>query len=338
MLKIKKISNWKFALIHTLIGGFFFTTLLKLLLMTWHFEELVDVLNPYLLVVLTILLFDLLPLFISVLISSKILNGKFVVENRNKTINLSLIFFIILIPAITICSTFLISIPFFSHRIFLAVMNFSIFYMISSTMYVEVFYLALFGFCALLLLFDLLNRKYIVGIRVKNYLDRFRQISMPSKTAKFLKIVLISIFSLILLYFALGAVFIKDYSAHPAKDARIISSISQISGPMVDFYQKEGNYDNFNCGYQDITMLCQEIDKNYGEENGKEPIIIHSPLHNSQAVCLYSPLNHKVENKQTWFCADNLGHAHITIIDPAISGCSIAGGAKCSEQGIVYPD
>lgn len=109
------------------------------------------------------------------------------------------------------------------------------------------------------------------------------------------------------------------------EECRIISDIGQARAVMTYLYQNVGNYDNFNCNHQDMKALCGDIDINFGKEDGKEPIITHDALINSQAVCIYSPLNQK---RNDWYCADSSGfkgRAGYTEINPDSLGYCVEG-------------
>lgn len=123
-------------------------------------------------------------------------------------------------------------------------------------------------------------------------------------------------------------------------DSRIISAIHQVRAVMVNIYEKEGNYDNFNCYYDDMVSLCQEIDVNYkGDDNG-EPITAHDTENNSQTVCIYSSLNNspfssKGNDERAWYCADSLGRAGFTKVNPRSGNYCIDGSsAGCPPDTI----
>ena len=157
-------------------------------------------------------------------------------------------------------------------------------------------------------------------------------LSIKKSVKSFLK------FLLIILFFS---VFVFIFfcplcgSTKKAMDSRIISSITQAREVMNDIYTKRGNYDDFNCGHEDMMLLCQEINKNYDrskvivilgkdfrERSGEIPVIAHNSLVNSQEVCIYSPLNDK---PNYWYCADSRGYAGYTKIYPKSPGYCVEG-------------
>jgi len=122
-------------------------------------------------------------------------------------------------------------------------------------------------------------------------------------------------------------------STEKAKDARIQADLYQAKHIMDSIYEIYGNYDNFNCEYGVIAVICQDVNtlrkkkpligiESWYAENGNKPIITHDTRNNSQAVCIYSSLNVK---KDYWYCVDNLGRARTTEIDPGSSGYCIEG-------------
>lgn len=153
----------------------------------------------------------------------------------------------------------------------------------------------------------------------------------------FLKLLLLMAFisglTAILLYAPCG-------SRIKARDARIVADISQARTIMVSVYENNGNYDNFNCEYGDMFVICQDIDRMYEKKpligirdwyakDRKQPIIIHDAPSNSQAVCIYSPLNIK---KNYWYCADSSGRVETTEVNPNSPGYCIEGeNAVCPQ-------
>lgn len=111
------------------------------------------------------------------------------------------------------------------------------------------------------------------------------------------------------------------------KDPYIISSIAQARTIMSYIKINEGNYDNFTCQQKEMIALCEQIDRCYGRENSKEPVIAHDAPVDSQQTCIYSPLNQK---DSYWYCADSEGYAGYTDIDPGNDGYCVDGvSAKC---------
>ncbi|MDI6883132.1 MAG: type II secretion system protein [Patescibacteria group bacterium] len=101
-----------------------------------------------------------------------------------------------------------------------------------------------------------------------------------------------------------------------AKDAKIVSAISQARTVMVYTYADDGNYDAFSCTLSDMTQLCAEVAANH-PTSGTNPTITRNALTDSSAACIYSLLNAK---SNYWFCADSSGKAGFTTTDPGGAG------------------
>lgn len=135
----------------------------------------------------------------------------------------------------------------------------------------------------------------------------------------------------VLCFVALGAAFFILYTLGgpgpyvSPRDSRIVSAIAQARAVISYVYVNEGNYDNFHCGHEEMKAqaLCERIDENYGPKDNKEPIIAHDTVDNSQAACIYSPLNTK---KRYWYCAHTKeGREGYTSIDPGSPGYCVEG-------------
>ncbi len=117
-----------------------------------------------------------------------------------------------------------------------------------------------------------------------------------------------------------------------AKDSRIVSGISQARTVMVYVSGNDGNYTNFLCTHGDMVTLCQEIDTNYGTDDGLEPTIaacLTCGPQSGPAACIYSPLNAKTDY---WYCADSTGVAGFVsgaANNPGGAGYCLAATAKC---------
>jgi len=114
------------------------------------------------------------------------------------------------------------------------------------------------------------------------------------------------------------------------RDSRIIGDICQIRTLIPNTYINEGSYDSFSCLHKDIALFCREISDNYVKEDGNKPtpIITHDTSINSQAVCIYSPLNKEegwLRKKKFWYCTDSKGHVGYTSIDPGSDGYCVEG-------------
>ncbi|MFH0740213.1 MAG: hypothetical protein V1819_03680 [bacterium] len=134
-----------------------------------------------------------------------------------------------------------------------------------------------------------------------------------------------------------------------AKNSRIISAIAQSRTFMTYTFANDGNYVNFNCNFEDMRPLCEEIDRNFGSgdyierKDGKEPVIVLSGAPNPSAACIYSLLNPSKSSGwvdwlkrrfsgtlKEWYCADSSGRAGRTNIDPGGAGYCVDGvSAKC---------
>ena len=116
--------------------------------------------------------------------------------------------------------------------------------------------------------------------------------------------------------------------SYSARDYHILKNVNQAKIVMIGMNVDEGNYDNFNCDYEDMRTLCKQIDISYGPQNDQEPVIVHDAVNNSQAACIYSPLNKEkgwFKKKNFWYCADSEGHAGFTSIDPGSPGYCVEG-------------
>jgi len=129
----------------------------------------------------------------------------------------------------------------------------------------------------------------------------------------------------------LGAFFSSPCTS--AKDARIKSTLSQAKIMMDSIYEIDNNYDNFNCEYEIMTLICQDISQllrknpligieSWYTKNERKPVIIHDTRSNSQAVCIYSPLNTK---ENYWYCVDSSGRTRETEINPDSLGYCVEG-------------
>lgn len=157
-----------------------------------------------------------------------------------------------------------------------------------------------------------------------------------SKANKFWRIIGFIILGLV---FLVGAFFIlsdmwSDRSYRPPYNSRIISAISQARTVMTWLHSEKGHLDDFACEHKEMISLCEEIDNNYKETDGKVPFIIHDKLVNAQKACIYSPMNWR---DNYWYCADNeregrLGYTEggFVEINPATEGYCVEGeSADC---------
>ncbi|MCD6500494.1 type II secretion system protein [bacterium] len=144
---------------------------------------------------------------------------------------------------------------------------------------------------------------------------------MKSKTKGFTLIELLVVIAIIGILASIVLVSFPGASKK-AKDSRIISAIGQARTVMTYIYANDGDYDNFDCSHTDMTKLCQEIDINYGTDDDAEPTIAKNKASDSDAACIYSPLNAK---SNYWYCADSSGVAGFTTTDPGGVGYCVDG-------------
>lgn len=110
----------------------------------------------------------------------------------------------------------------------------------------------------------------------------------------------------------------KSYSPQSkAKDARIISALSQSRTIMVYIYANDNNYDNFSCQHPDQAQLCLEI-----SNMGGSITITKDPAINSRSVCAFSTMNNP---ETSWYCVDSTGRAGFTAVDPGRTGYCLNG-------------
>ena len=96
-----------------------------------------------------------------------------------------------------------------------------------------------------------------------------------------------------------------------AKDARIVSAISQARTVMTYVQANDGSYTAFVCATNvDLKPLCDEVAAN--NSDATEPGVNAG----ATAACIYSQLNAKSDY---WYCADSTGVAGFTTIDPSLA-------------------
>lgn len=112
-------------------------------------------------------------------------------------------------------------------------------------------------------------------------------------------------------------------------ESRIKSTINQARIVMLEIYENEKNFDNFTCQHEYMRFLCKKIFKNYQRyqnDDNRKMAISHDAWVNSQAACIYSPLDFSGH----WYCSDSIGVAGETKIDPGTPGYCVDGqSAKC---------
>lgn len=147
-----------------------------------------------------------------------------------------------------------------------------------------------------------------------------------------------NILAMILLSFGIFLISLTFVSCCPrARDARIMSALNQAK-TVIAATVANGDYKNFTCDSGVMFRLCEEIDKNFGEQDKKEPVIALNSKINPNGICIYSPLNppringwadwlKKSFSKITkiWYCVDSLGNSGKTNINPASSGYCVDG-------------
>jgi hypothetical protein len=156
---------------------------------------------------------------------------------------------------------------------------------------------------------------------------------MVKKEENQIIIVFLILFAFVNIYFIIAELS-PDFSFdRKAKDSRIIVAIGEsVKVVMPHVYAQYGSFDDFNCGYREVMGVCREVDYNYGRTDGKEPTITHDVLTNSQAACIYSPLNKESGwfKKKHYYCGDSIGHLGYTSIDPGTNGYCVDGkSATC---------
>lgn len=140
-------------------------------------------------------------------------------------------------------------------------------------------------------------------------------------------IITLAISFVVFFFFLIGGLSWSGPS-YRAKDHVIVQSISRAQIVMYSICDDEGSCDDFNCVHEEVLPFCRDIDKYYGSEDNKEPIVAHDALDNSQAACIYSPLNREegwFRKKHFWYCADSKGNAGYTKIDPGSNGYCLEG-------------
>jgi len=108
------------------------------------------------------------------------------------------------------------------------------------------------------------------------------------------------------------------------KNTQILGVLSEARNVMTYFKIHESNYDNFTCKYEGIKQLCEVIHR----RTGKELIITHDAINNSQSTCIYSSLIYGEKNY--WYCADSKGYAGYSSMNPGTNGYCVDGkSATC---------
>ena len=111
-------------------------------------------------------------------------------------------------------------------------------------------------------------------------------------------------------------------ATNKAKDARIISAISQARTVMTYIYATDGDYDNLAAS-ADLDALETEATNNGGTLN-----VVVDAAADSTAACMYSVLN--VGAGTVWYCTDSRGLAGNTAINPSGAGyCVVNTTAVC---------
>ncbi len=165
-------------------------------------------------------------------------------------------------------------------------------------------------------------------------LEKKRGFSVKKSEVNFWKVLV----PVLLIAVALFIVSLFGHCFVEPQDSRIISAIGQARTVMSYLQYTEGHYDNFTCQHLEMVDLCNRIDRMYQPrfseipffsirkqkdylEDSKEPIIARNALSQSQAVCIYAPLNFR-----DWYCADSTtGRAGFTDVDPGSEGYCVEG-------------
>jgi len=111
-----------------------------------------------------------------------------------------------------------------------------------------------------------------------------------------------------------------------AKDARVISAITQARTVAAFIYSEDGNYDNFTCTSSQMVNLCKDINNNADSSTTIE----YAPSPNSTTTCIYAKLKGGKGGKM-WYCADSNGIAGYCTTDPSGDGKSGVCPDDCSD-------
>jgi len=109
-----------------------------------------------------------------------------------------------------------------------------------------------------------------------------------------------------------------------ARDARIISALSQIRTEAALVDAAENGYSSLSCTYNtELGALCDDADKQCpsgtagcgGDDAnaGTQDVVIQS---SSSAYCIYSPLNVQYSGSNDYYCIDSDGHIGKTVDNP----------------------
>jgi len=122
-----------------------------------------------------------------------------------------------------------------------------------------------------------------------------------------------------------------------ARDARIVTAVSQIRTKAELVNAAEGGYTSLACTYDaETTALCNDVDKNCTVTGGTgdtctvaetTDVVIHS---DATHYCAYTGLNTKYGGAGDWYCVDSTGVAGNTTTNPI-------GGGFCDGSTFVCP-
>lgn len=112
-----------------------------------------------------------------------------------------------------------------------------------------------------------------------------------------------------------------------ARDARIVTDLSQIRTKAELVNAAEGSYTLLACTYDDETKaLCNDADKQCPSgtaacgaddaDAGTEDVVIHA---SADKYCAYTPLNTKYGGESDYFCVDSTGKAGNVASNPGVS-------------------
>lgn len=96
-----------------------------------------------------------------------------------------------------------------------------------------------------------------------------------------------------------------------AKDARIISGMSQLRSTAEVIFSRDGNYDNVACGVGDVGTICSDVDVQNGTAGGLPAITRNTAP--SSAYCADAILN----AASSWYCVDSTFVSKKYSVDPS---------------------
>lgn len=99
-----------------------------------------------------------------------------------------------------------------------------------------------------------------------------------------------------------------------ARDARIISSISQMRTSMIAICQGENNCAALTCNNPlEMQVLCDDIGRNSPVGGA---VTIRGRQNTNDQACIFAPLNTRFQGANTFYCTDMSGMAGTTVTNP----------------------